>query len=99
MTGADHNNTRSQGPAREPDPPPVEAIWAPWRLEYLTSIDDEQNAGKPRAPQPEASAHADTPTPKREGFLSAYWNAPDRDEEHHVVHRDTQGMILLNRYP
>lgn len=104
MPGADHQPRPPQGPAREPDPPPIDAIWAPWRLEYLKSIDDTAAGDRP-APhdQPESKAHTDTPTteatPSREGFLAAYWNAPDRDEEHHVVHRDALGMILLNRYP
>jgi len=99
MPGVDPQHARPEGPARDPDPPPVDAIWAPWRLEYLKSIDEHDTADDRNESQPEAHAHADTPAPSREGFLSAYWNAPDRDKEHHVVHRDTRGMILLNRYP
>ena len=37
--------------------------------------------------------------PKPSNFFEAYWTHPELDHEHHVVHRDEQGMILLNRYP
>ncbi|MFK7961054.1 MAG: HIT domain-containing protein, partial [Phycisphaerales bacterium] len=32
-------------------------------------------------------------------FLADYWARPEADTEHLVVHRDADGMILLNRYP
>lgn len=32
-------------------------------------------------------------------FLADYWNQPDRDHEHLVLHRTAMTMILLNRYP
>jgi len=62
-----------------------EAIWAPWRLDYLESLDDQ---GPPRP--------ADSPTGC---FLSDYWLAPDADEANHVIVRTEEGMILLNAFP
>ncbi|MEM0983159.1 MAG: HIT domain-containing protein [Planctomycetota bacterium] len=82
--------------AHEPDPPGPDAIWAPWRLDYLESLDEDD--AKPSA----APAAAETnPTPKPAGgsFLSEYWQNPARDETNHVFYRDEHGMILLNRYP
>lgn len=32
-------------------------------------------------------------------FLVEYWKHPEHDEANHVLYRDGQGMILLNRYP
>jgi ATP adenylyltransferase len=32
-------------------------------------------------------------------FLAEYWASPADDERHHVIFRDDDGMILLNRYP
>ncbi len=63
-----------------------ENLWAPWRMSYLRELERkaEQLGGG------EASAGS---------FLADYFGAPDRDEEHHVVYRDGQGIVLLNRYP
>lgn len=68
-----------------------DAIWAPWRLPYLESIDDRGDAPPAPASPPPAS-----PGPC---FLSEYWADPAGDEANHVLLRDGQGMILLNRYP
>jgi len=83
---------------REPAPPGPDAIWAPWRLDYLTSLDHDaqttpEHAAKHPAPAPTQ------PTPAPVSFLAEYWETPDQDEPNHVVHRDHEGMILLNRYP
>ncbi|MCB9846008.1 MAG: HIT domain-containing protein [Phycisphaeraceae bacterium] len=32
-------------------------------------------------------------------FLASYWDHPERDEHNLVVHRDSHGMVLLNRFP
>ncbi len=61
------------------------SIWAPWRLEYLESLDDD---GPP--------APASSPTGC---FLSDYWVSPGDDEANHVIVRTDVGMILLNAYP
>ncbi|MHC5023976.1 MAG: HIT family protein [Planctomycetota bacterium] len=63
-----------------------ENLWAPWRLAYLADL-------ARRAEQDGWSEASDG------SFLVDYWNAPDRDEPNHVIHRDEHGMILLNRYP
>lgn len=63
-----------------------DALQAPWRLEYLESLDD---ATKRPAPTKSPSG----------SFLEDYWLNPDRDAENHVVVRAERGLILLNRYP
>ncbi len=40
--------------------------------------------------------HADDPG---SSFLLDYWNEPEKDAEHLVLHRTSMSMILLNRYP
>jgi len=60
-----------------------DAIWAPWRLEYLEKIDDTARA------RPDAGGC----------FLSDYWARPQDDEKNLVVHRDEHGFVLLNAYP
>ncbi|MFI4896920.1 MAG: HIT family protein [Phycisphaerales bacterium JB059] len=71
-----------------PDPSGSEnpaAIWAPWRLDYLESLDEQ---GPP--PKPGSATGC---------FLSDYWLAPEQDEANHVLVRTDAGMILLNAYP
>ncbi|MHC5002266.1 MAG: HIT family protein [Planctomycetota bacterium] len=63
-----------------------EILWAPWRGAYLREL--ARRAGQPPAADGDAA-----------GFLADYWAHPERDEQHHVVYRDDEGMILLNRYP
>jgi ATP adenylyltransferase len=63
-----------------------ENLWAPWRMAYLRDLERK------------AAAVGD-PGEAEACFLSLYWLTPDRDREHHVIYRDEQGMILLNRYP
>ena len=65
------------------------AIQAPWRLEYLEALgEQEKNSGK--APS----------KPKTSGsFLRDYWLDPAHDAQHHVIVRATDGLILLNAYP
>ena len=71
-------------PASAPSENPP-AIWAPWRLGYLESLDEQ-------GPPP----RKDSPTGC---FLSDYWRTPQDDEANHVIVRSDQGMILLNAYP
>lgn len=63
------------------------SLWAPWRMAYISALESQVNAAK-------ASPPAGSPN-----FLADYWAHPDRDTEQQVVHRDTRGMVLLNRYP
>lgn len=79
-----------------------DAIWAPWRLEYLESIEDEPGTGETGSAGSEATGvtGAADPAPKPAPcFLETYWAQPERDREHHVILRDGHGMVLLNRYP
>lgn len=85
-------------PAGLPQPPAgVDALWAPWRLTYLESLGESENA-KPAAPPGPTPPNAPAP-PAPASFLAAYWAAPERDVDNHVIVRDAHGMILLNRYP
>lgn len=63
-----------------------ENLWAPWRMEYLRELNRlaEQLDG---GVEPAGS------------FLADYWQHPEKDELHHIIHRAEQGFILLNRYP
>ncbi len=64
-----------------------QSLWAPWRMAYLRGLDERAGA--------ERLAGEETPR----NFLADYWQHPSRDREHHVIHRNEHGMILLNRYP
>lgn len=55
-----------------------ENLWAPWRMEYIQSLDA-----------------ADAPA----CFLCDYRDKPAEDRRHHVVHRDEQILVVLNRFP
>jgi ATP adenylyltransferase len=39
------------------------------------------------------------PTPGSGSFLLDYWRDPANDKSNLIIHRDGQGLILLNRYP
>jgi len=67
-------------------------IWAPWRLAYLEALGEEERAARAAGAADPADASGGT-------FLDRYWREPERDEANLVVHRDEDGMILLNRYP
>ena len=73
-------------------PVPHPALHAPWRLQYLESIDEQQPAAtaatsKPGKPHPSSS------------FLADYWNAPAADAANHIIVRTVDGMVLLNAFP
>lgn len=65
-----------------------DAIWAPWRLPYLESLDGSEN-----------TPAAKTQTPPSPDFLAEYWAKPERDASNHVIFRTGDGMVLLNKYP
>ncbi len=74
------------------------SLWAPWRLSYLRQLEDESAAlrceagGNPSvSPGGDATSDGD--------FLREVWERPADDVANHVVHRDADGLILLNRYP
>jgi ATP adenylyltransferase len=74
-----------------------DAVWAPWRLQYLESLVDEPAPNT--APQSESPDAPQPPPPPQTCFLADYWAAPDADEDNHVLVRSEHGMILLNAYP
>ena len=63
-----------------------ENLWAPWRTAYLRELKRKAEAlGKP-----DLDAGP---------FLIEYFKNPQQDEANHVVYRNEQGILLLNRYP
>lgn len=87
MTGKPPN--QGNEPPRTPDQ--ASAIWAPWRLTYLESLDEDDE----RAPEKPASG----PPQGGASFLADYWADPSSDIQNHVLVRTGDGMILLNGYP
>lgn len=73
-----------------------DSIWAPWRLQYLESIDSEPTEQPTEQAQPTQTGSAPPPEPC---FLARYWAEPARDRDNHVLHRTDAGMILLNGFP
>jgi ATP adenylyltransferase len=71
-------------------------LWAPWRMAYLREMERKAADARavPGAARAAASAEVDDAL-----FLSRYWASPGDDEVNFIIHRDTHGMILLNRYP
>jgi ATP adenylyltransferase len=64
-------------------------LWAPWRMAYLQDLTrrrDELASGL--AAKPAAGS-----------FLEEYWRACDSDALNHVVYRNHNGIVLLNRFP
>ena len=77
-------------PGDHPDPPSHAALHAPWRMQYLEAMDEQDKSGlpaKPGIPAPSGS------------FLHDYWLTPGADEKHHVIVRSDGGLILLNAFP
>ncbi len=68
------------------------AIWAPWRLAYIESLSEDDGPKNASGKGPPAGTESGS-------FLLDYWNAPELDEQHHVIERTEHGMILLNKYP
>ncbi len=76
----------SSKPHNAPTDPISPTLQAPWRLQYLESIDaKEKNAGPPK--------------PGTGSFLLDYWLTPQDDQKNHVIVRTAEGMILLNAFP
>lgn len=65
------------------------ALQAPWRMVYLTSMDEPKEAKPTGASAPAGSG----------SFLLDYWRTPEADMRNHVIVRTGAGMILLNAYP
>ncbi len=69
----------SQGP---------DALWAPWRLTYLESLDEGDASTPPGEPVPSTGC-----------FIAQYWQTPADDIKNHVIVRTDCGMIMLNAFP
>jgi ATP adenylyltransferase len=63
-------------------------LWAPWRMAYIRDLDR-------RAADASVAAGSNGSS----NFLLAAWRNPADDLANHVVHRDAQGLIMLNRFP
>ncbi len=63
-----------------------ENLWAPWRTAYLRELKRKAEA-------------LGTDELEAGPFLSEYFKTPADDVTNHVVCRNDQGLILLNRYP
>ncbi len=63
-----------------------EKLWAPWRAAYLRNLKQK-------------AADAGHQAPNIDNFLATYWQTPEKDQEHLVIHRNQHGMILMNRFP
>ena len=74
-----------------------DAIWAPWRLRYLESLDPDEDTPK-REPE-KSDRETPPPKPTASSFLGAYWQTPEDDEQNHVLIRTDEGIILLNAFP
>jgi ATP adenylyltransferase len=61
-------------------------LWAPWRMAYIRGLESE-------------AAEARTGAAEGGNFLLAAWRHPELDTANLVVHRDADGLIMLNRYP
>lgn len=60
-----------------------DALWAPWRLQYLQELEQDAEAGRGGL----------------RDFLRHCWQSPSEDMAHHVIHRTEHGLIMLNRHP
>lgn len=58
-------------------------LHAPWRLAYLESLTSSDRSA----------------APSTGCFLRDYWLNPASDRANHVILREADGMVLLNRYP
>ena len=77
-------------PPSRPNQPPTDpaplTLDAPWRLQYLESLDAREKTAGP-------------PTTSTGSFLRDYWLTPERDRDNHVIIRTAEGLILLNAFP
>ena len=69
-----------------PTPHAPQNLHAPWRMDYLESMGQQEKKAGP-------------PATGSGSFLLDYWNAPTQDAANHVIERTAHGLILLNKYP
>ncbi|NBX25585.1 MAG: HIT domain-containing protein [Planctomycetes bacterium] len=61
-------------------------LWAPWRMAYIRGLEAE-------------AAEARTAAVEGGNFLLSAWRHPELDPANLVVHRNADGLLMLNRYP
>lgn len=87
-------------PSDRPTPTGDELLYAPWRLAYIESLEDDETSTTPAsASTSQATPAASSSSPVGGCFLGEYWRSPERDAQNHVLVRTDRGMILLNGYP
>lgn len=91
MSGPRKEQPKLAKRVESPVSPPVAAIQAPWRMEYL---DDMGNL-----PLSEQQPGGGESLDGSSSFLRDYWLSPGDDQKNHVIVRADHGLILLNRYP
>lgn len=74
------------GKPRKDDPTGHPALHAPWRSEYLEGLGEAEKAAGP--PKAESAS-----------FIREYFLRPADDAKNHVVAREADGIIFLNRFP
>jgi ATP adenylyltransferase len=82
-----HPSSHPQPPRDATQPASPALLEAPWRLQYLEALGD---AEKQRGGPPQTGSGS---------FLLDYWLAPHLDATNHVLFRNDQGMVLLNKFP
>lgn len=90
MSEASHHEPTRPGTGQARVDEAARAIWAPWRLPYLEAIGQERPGEQQDTAPPGGSTGC---------FLGDDWLTPEHDAKNFVIHRDDQGMILLNAYP
>ena len=73
-------------------------LWAPWRIEYLKSLSESDDAHQ----EPSVSVSGDKPADDDQDscFLCSYWNdEPAHDKQNLLLWRGRQAIVVFNRYP
>ena len=60
-------------------------LWAPWRIEYLKSLEETDRNSPTSHPQ--------------KCFLCKYWQEPENDKENLLLWRGQLAMVVMNRFP
>jgi ATP adenylyltransferase len=75
------------------------SLQAPWRMQYLMNIADDDRARAGGHEQAVATGGMTSPAPSSGSFIRDYWLAPHLDTANHVIVRTHLGMVFLNAFP